>query len=248
MQALSEERKRMPPQQIGASISMTAGANAAGLGRLHGKTMSSSAHNSSAGQQMRASAIHSTPEALGRVGLRTSGQVGGHQGKRQKTSDSEDEPASSSAGAAYSGARLAGPHGESALRGSSQSGTDSDRQQLSPASVGPPESNQSGTASPPNVQGGPGAWDPAQEDLAGATARRLQAKHAQHAQQSSNLPRTAAGWPASPQQSSVLPRRATASALLSPEHMPRRYCTSDVDLVVRALQHKNLQSLSIDCK
>ena len=197
---------------------------------------------------MRASAIHSTPGALGRVGLRTSGELGGHQGKRQKTSDSEDEPASSSAGAAYSGARLAGPHGKSALRGSSQPGTDSDRQQLSPASVGPSESNLSGTASPPNVQGGPGVWDPAQEDLAGAAAMRLQAKHKQHAQQSSNFRRAAAGGPASPQQSSALPRHATTSALLSPEDMPRRYCTSNVDPVVKYCQHKNLQSLSIYCK
>ena len=213
----------MPPQQIGASVSMTAGASAAGLGRLHGKNMSSSAHNSSAGQQMRASAIHSTPEALGRVGLRTDGELGGHPGKRQKTSDSEDEPASSSAGAAYSGAHLAGPHRETALRGSSQPGTDSDRQQLSPVAGGPSESNLSGTASPPNVQGGPGVWDPGQENPASAAAMRLQqAKHAQHAQQRSNLPRAAAGGPPSPEQSSALPRHGTPSALLSPQQMRRR--------------------------
>lgn len=212
----------MPPQQIGASVSMTAGANAAGLGRLHGKNISSSAHNSSAGQQMRSSAIHSTPEALGRVGLRTDGELSGHLGKRQKTSDSEDEPASSSAGAAYSGAHLAGPHGETALRGSSQPGTDINRQQLSPAAGGPSESNLSGTASPPNVQGGPDVWDPGQENPAGAAARRLQAKHAQHAQQRSNLPRAAAVRPASPEQSSALPRHGTPSALLSPQQMQRR--------------------------
>jgi hypothetical protein len=178
---------------------------------------------------------------LGRVVLCLNEEFGAHQGKRQKTSDSEEELASSSAGAAYPGARLAGPHGESALRGSSQPGTVSDRQPLPPASVGPSESNLSGTASPPNVQGGPGVWDPAQEDLAGAAARRLQAKHTKHDQQSSNLRRAAAGGPASPQKSSALPRHATTSALLSPEDMPRRYCTSDVDPAVKHCQHKNLQ-------